>query len=218
MGYKNQLVLTGNISDVGSPIRTNIPDSYRYGIELWGQKSFGYYFYINGSFTYSQNKIKNFTEYIDNWDLGGQNVIKHGTTDIAFSPKIIANASLNYRLYKYQEKELNIALKGNYVGEQFIDNTSNKNTVLNDYLIGGFQIHYEFNPSFAEAISFNLLVNNILDKKYSANAWTYRYISNFYDGRPDDPYTRSEGEGVYNLTGYYPQAGRNFLLGMTVRF
>ena len=168
--------------------------------------------------TFSQNKIKNFTEYIDNWDTGEQVIINHGTTDIAFSPNIITNASLNYRIYKYQEKELNVILRGNYVGEQFIDNTSNKNTIIDDYLIGNFQIQYGFNPSFAEAISFNLLINNIFDKNYSANAWTYRYFSEFYDGRPDDPYTRTEGGGFYNLTGYYPQAGRHFLLGMTVRF
>ena len=218
MGYKNQLVLTGDINDVGAPIRTNISDSHRYGIELWVWRALGKGFLLQGNVAFSQNKIKDFTEYIDNWDTKGQEIIEHGTTDIAFSPNITANASLEYRLYKYQEKELNIILKGQYVGEQFIDNTSNKNTILDNYLIGNFQIRYEFNSLFAESISFNLLVNNIFDKKYSANAWTYRYISNFYDGRDDDPYTRSEGGGVYNLTGYYPQAGRHFLLGMTVRF
>ena len=121
-------------------------------------------------------------------------------------------------MYKFQEQEFNIILRGNYVGEQFIDNTSNKNTILDDYFIGNFQIRYEFNPSFAEAISFNLMVNNIFNKKYSANAWTYRYISEEYDARPDDPYAREEGNGVYNLTGFYPQAGINFLFGTTIRF
>jgi iron complex outermembrane receptor protein len=214
MGYKNQLVLTGNINDVGAPIRTNISDSYRFGLELWASKALGKGFLLKGNVTFSQNKIMDFTEYIDNWDTWEQEVIDHGTTDLAFSPSVIAFAQVDYNLVK----GLNVLFSGKYVGEQFIDNTSNKNTVLEDYLIGNFQVRYEFNPSFAETISFNLLVNNIFDKKYSANAWTYRYISNGYDGRNDDPYTQLEGNGVYNLTGYYPQAGRHFLLGMTVRF
>ncbi|MEZ4953852.1 MAG: TonB-dependent receptor [Saprospiraceae bacterium] len=214
MQYKNQLALTGNINDVGSPIRVNIPMSYRIGLELSGSVILNEKINVTANTTFSQNKILDFTEYIDNWDTWEQEVIDHGTTDLAFSPSVIAFAQVDYNLVK----GLNFLFSGKYVGEQFIDNTSNKNTVLEDYLIGNFQVRYEFNPSFAETISFNLLVNNIFDKKYSANAWTYRYISNGYDGRNDDPYTRLEGNGVYNLTGYYPQAGRHFLLGMTVRF
>lgn len=214
MQYKDQLALTGNINDVGSPIRVNIPDSYRIGLELSGSVILNEKINVTANATFSQNKIMDFTEYIDNWDTWEQEVIDHGTTDLAFSPSVIAFTQVDYNL----AKGLNFLFSGKYVGEQFIDNTSNKNTVLEDYLIGNFQVRYEFNPSFAEAISFNLLVNNIFDKKYAANAWTYRYISNGYDGRNDDPYTQLEGNGVYNLTGYYPQAGRHFLLGMTVRF
>lgn len=214
MQYKDQLALTGNINDVGSPVRVNIPDSYRIGLELAGSVILNEKINLTANATFSQNKILDFTEYIDNWDTWEQEVINHGTTDLAFSPSVIAFAQVDYNLVK----GLNVLFSGKYVGEQFIDNSSNKNTVLENYLIGNFQVRYEFNPSFAEAISFNLLVNNVFDKKYSANAWTYRYISNGYDGRNDDPYTRLEGNGVYNLTGYYPQAGRHFLMGITVRF
>ena len=214
MQYKDQLALTGNINDTGGAIRVNIPESYRLGLELTGSIYLNEKLNVEANATVSQNKIKNFTEYIDNWDTGGQETISHGTTDLAFSPDLIAFARLNYEV----TKGLNISLSGKHVGEQFIDNTSNKNTILDAYTIGDFQIMYELNPPFMESISFNLLVNNIFDKKYAANAWTYRYISEFYDGRIDDPYTRLEGGNMYNLTGFFPQAGRNFLLGMTVRF
>ena len=214
MQYKDQLALTGNINDVGAPVRFNIPNSYRLGLELTGNIYLNKKINIEANATYSQNKIKNFTEHIDNWDTGIQKTIQHGTTDIAFSPKLIAFGRLNYEL----QKGLALSFSAKHVGEQFIDNTSNKNTVLKAYTVGGLQIRYLLHPSFAEQISFNLLANNIFDKKYSANAWTYRYISEGYDGREFDPYTRSEGGAVYNLTGYYPQAGRNFLLEMRVRF
>ncbi len=125
MQYKDQLALTGNINDVGSAIRINIPDSYRLGLELSGNYIFNEKINIDANATFSENRIKNFTEYIDNWDTGEQRIVEHGTTDIAFSPSIIAFARLNYNLLE----KLHLSFSGKYVGEQFIDNTSNKNTV-----------------------------------------------------------------------------------------
>jgi iron complex outermembrane recepter protein len=218
MQYRDQLVLTGNINDVGAPIRTNVPGSYRLGVELTGAVSLTKKLTLDANATFSQNKIKNFTEYIDNWDTWGQEVVEHGTTDIAFSPNLIAFGRLSYDFLKNENQQLTIALAGKHVGKQYIDNTSNENTVLDAYTTGELQIRYILKPKFVEELSLNLLINNLFDARYSANAWTYRYISASYDGRPDDPYTRLEGGDVYNLTGFYPQAGRNFLLGVTVRF
>ncbi len=214
MQYKDQLALTGNINDVGSAVRVNVPDSYRVGLEMMGSILVNKKITIEANASFSKNKIKNFTEYVDNWDTGLQEVVSNGTTNLAFSPNIIAFGKINYDLIE----GLSVSLSAKHVGEQFIDNTSNENTILEAYTIGGFQMRYVLNPLIAKEISLNLLVNNILDKKYSTNAWTYRYVSEGYDGRADNPYTQSEGNGVYNLTGYYPQAGRNFLLGLTVNF
>ena len=218
MLYQDQLVLTGNINDVGAPIRTNVSDSYRLGVELTGQVSLMEKLTLEANATFSQNKIKNFTEKIDNWDTWGQDVVEHGTTDIAFSPNLIAFGKLSYDVLKQENQQLTVAISGKHVGKQFIDNTSNEHTVLDAYTTGDLQLRWILKPSFVEELSFNLLINNIFDARYSANAWTYRYISAGYDARPDDPYTRLEGGGVYNLTGFYPQAGRNFLVGLTVRF
>ncbi|MEZ4963059.1 MAG: TonB-dependent receptor [Saprospiraceae bacterium] len=218
MLYKDQLVLTGNINDVGSPIRSNVPDSYRMGIELTGSLPLLPRLSIDANATFSQNKIRNFTEYIDNWDTGGQEVVDHGTTDIAFSPNAVAFGRLNYAVLENNKQQLTLSFAGKHVGRQYIDNTSNDNTVLDAYTVGNFQVRWVLKPAFLQEISFNLLVNNLFDAKYSANAWTYRYISAGYDGRPDDAYTRLEGGNVYNLTGYFPQAGRNFLVGLGVKF
>ena len=218
MLYQDQLVLTGNINDVGAPIRTNVPHSYRLGVELTGTVSLAKKLTLEANATLSQNKIKNFTEYIDNWDTWGQEAVEHGTTDIAFSSNLIAFGRLNYDVLKNENQQLTVALAGKHVGRQYIDNTSNENTVLDAYTTGELQFRYILKPKFVEELSFNLLINNLFDARYSANAWTYRYISAGYDGRPDDPYTRLEGGDVYNLTGFYPQAGRNFLAGVSVRF
>ncbi len=220
MTYHDQLVLTGNINDTGSPIRRNVPDSYRMGIELAFAQEFPGGFSFEGNTTLSQNKIKNFTEYIDNWETGGQIALFHGTTDIAFSPNLIAFGKLSYSatpLFKSDNQQLIFSLSGKQVGPQFIDNSSNKNTKLPAYFTSDFQVQYILKGKFFKEISLNLLVQNILDARYSSNAWTYRYFSSA-DYTANDPYTRSEGGDFYNLTGYYPQAGRNFLLGVKVGF
>lgn len=218
MSYRDQLVLTGNINDVGDPIRINTPESYRLGLELTGTAQLNSKLTVEANATLSQNKIRNFTEFMDNWDTGTQEAIAHGTTDIAFSPNLIAYARLQYEVFNFSKQQLTLALSGKYVGRQYIDNTSNKNTVLDAYAIGGLQVRWVLKPSFAEELSFNLLINNLFNARYSSNAWTYRYRSDDYDARPDDPYARLEGNGIYNLTGFFPQAGRNFLIGGTLRF
>lgn len=217
MNYKDQLVLTGNINDVGEAIRQNVDKSYRYGVELsanWVPTS---RLTLTGNATLSQNKIKAFTEYIDNWDTGMQEVVYHGTTDIAFSPNLIAFGKIEYDLFANRLMETTLAFSIKHVGKQYIDNTSNDNTTLDAYTVGALQLQMAIVTTRFEEVLLNLKVNNLFDARYSANAWTYRYISPSYDARPDDPYARLESDNTYNLTGFYPQAGRNFLLGLTIR-
>lgn len=218
MAYKNQLVVNGNINDVGEQIRVNVPKSYRRGIELEGALEATKWLSINGNASFSQNKVLDFTEYIDNWDTYGQEVVKHGKTDIAFSPNTVANAAFVFTVLKKEKNELSITPSVKYVGQQFIDNTSNTNTVLPAYSFTNCQILYKTHFRKIKNITAKLLVNNIFDKKYANNAWTYHFLSASYDPRPDDPYARSEGNNVYNSTGFFPQAGRYFLVGLSADF
>lgn len=220
MYYRDQLVLTGNINETGAPIRINVPSSYRMGVELTGRAILGHHFVADANATFSQNKIKSFTEFVDNWDTGEQLALVRGTTDIAFSPNAVAFGRLTWGASQNFAKDgrgLSVALAGKHVGRQFIDNTSNDFTKLAAYSIFEAQVRYVVQPSFCEELSFNLLVQNLFNARYSSNAWTYRYYSEFYPAL-DDPYNRPENGNFHNLTGYYPQAGINFLLGVTARF
>jgi iron complex outermembrane receptor protein len=170
--------------------------------------------------TFSQNKVKDFTEFVDNWDTGAQEVFERGTTDIAFSPNIIAFGRLTWGASQNFARDglgLSVALAGKHVGRQFMDNTSNENTMLPAYNTVEAQLRYVLRPSFCKELSLNLLVQNLLDARFSSNAWTYRYIYS-EDTTADDPYARREIDNIYNLTGFFPQAGLNFLLAMTVKF
>ncbi|WP_320017962.1 TonB-dependent receptor [Labilibaculum manganireducens] len=198
MNYKDQLVLTGGVNDVGSALMMNVDRSYRRGIELSVATNITKSFLWKGNLSLSENKIKNFTEGVENWDEGGNSLFYLGKTNIAFSPNVIANS-----IFSYNKSGFGVQLIDQYVGKQYIDNSSNNNRSLDAYTVSNMNFSYEFKPEFAESIKFNVSVNNVFDAEYESNAWVYSYISS--------------GER-FAMDGYFPQAGINFLAGVTVRF
>jgi iron complex outermembrane receptor protein len=199
MDYKNQLVVTGELNDVGSNIRANVANSYRAGVELMTSFLISKKLKFNLNGTYSQNKIENFTEVLYDYTVDYAVVENnYKNTDIAFSPNVIAAASLEYNPLK----SLNLMVQTKYVGDQFLDNTSNKKRKINAYQTVDARLSYSIFPKNMSSISFNLLANNILNTLYSSNGYTYSYIV---------------GETITENF-YYPQAGTNFLVGMTVKF
>lgn len=192
MHYNDQLVLTGQINDVGDYTRTNVDKSHRAGIELEAGYHLTKQISVTGNLTLSDNKIDNFNEYISNYDVGGQDTISHSNSDLAFSPNIIAAAGISYEPLK----DLKISLLGKHVGDQFLDNTSSESRKLNAYTTFNLQLSYTLKEVLFKEITFGVLVNNLFDEKYENNGYTWGYI---YGGE----------RTVENF--YYPQAGRNFM-------
>ncbi len=200
MDYKNQLVLTGQINNVGDPILVNVPKSYRTGIELNGGLKIFKNLRWDLNLTLSQNKILNFVAYTDNWDLWPeQNVDTIGTTDISFSPDIIGGSILSWEPLK----SFRVSLQSKYVGRQYIDNSSNKERSLDPYFVNDLKFYYTFNPGIFKELSLMLSLNNILNTEYSSNAWVYPYYS---------------GGTEYEDNGYFPQAKFNFMAGLSLKF
>ena len=212
MIYKDQLVLTGEINDVGAYTRTNIDYSERKGIEIEINYKLNEKLTLSGNATISKNKISNFTEYVDNWDTWGQEKIEYEDTDISFSPNSIWSSLINYKI----TENLNIQFISKYVGEQFIDNTSSDDRKLDSYLTHNKRIIYDLNSKIFETFRITLQLNNILNKKYANNAWVYRFMTNSFDPTQTDPYVNKNKEGRYDMAGYFPQAGRNFLIGISI--
>ncbi len=217
MKYIDQLALTGQINQDALPVRVNIPDSYRLGVEWIGQWEMTDRLTLDGALTLSENIIPSFTEYIDNWDTGGQEVVEHSNTNLAFSPSVLFNGGLTYTLINSSKQKLECSLLGKYVSRQYIDNTSRESASIDPYFYSDFRVNYELKLKSIQSIKLLLLVRNVFDARYSSNAWTYRYIAGF-DNRSVDPYTQLEGGNRYNLTGFFPQAGRNVLVGLSVDF
>jgi iron complex outermembrane receptor protein len=167
MAYRDQLILTGNLDDVGSPIRSNSEKSYRLGLEVDATIMLSKAFTIRPNFTISANK---------NVDLNvdGINV---GTKDIAYSPNLIIGNVLNYQPIK----NLNIALLSKFVGEQYLNNIELPAAKLNDYFVNDFNVSYEIaTKRIFKSISLNLLVNNAFNKTYVSNGYMYDIYPYYY--------------------------------------
>jgi iron complex outermembrane recepter protein len=201
MDYQNQLVLTGQLNDTGGPMRVNVPRSYRAGVELEAGVQLSKHWKWNANATFSQNKIRNFTEYIIDYDdeNGGYRTTNHGNSDIAFSPNVIVGSQLMYSPSKIVE----VALLTKYVGQQFLDNTSNQSRRLDAYFTNDLRLIFSPALKWAKGLTVSVLANNILNHQYESNGYTYSYIA---------------GGQTTTENFYYPQAGRNFLMSVGVRF
>lgn len=201
MFYQNQLVLTGELDDVGSPIRATSGQSYRLGLEVDAAIQFSKVFSTSTNVAISSNKNRNFNTVING------ELLDIGNTNISFSPDLVIGNALNF----FPVEKLQLSLLSKYVGEQYMGNTDNPESKLDSYFVNDFNINYEIKPnSMFRSIILSGLVNNIFNKKY---------VSNGYFGSFDfeDP-SSTTGTTTGYFAGYYPQATTNFLVGLTIKF
>lgn len=209
MGYKDQLVLTGQLNDVGAYIRENVASSYRAGIELDAAVVLSPQWTLGGNVAFSRNKIDSYTEYSDvydeNWAFTGQESITYNNTDIAFSPDVVGSAIIDFKPIK----NLELSLLNKYVGQQFLDNAQQEDRSLDAYWTTDFRFVYTWNPGFLKEVVFSGKVNNVFDKLYEPNGYTFGYFV-----------PNSEGQGMQRVAEnyYYPMAGTNFMAGISIRF
>ena len=200
MLYNEQLVLTGTLDDVGSPIRTNSGSSYRVGIETDVKLKLSELFTINSNMTISSNKNKQILSPVDG------KIFDFGKTNISFSPEFITSNILVYN----PKDNFNISLLSKYVGSQYMGNTDAINSKLESYFVNDFNISYEIiTSSVFKAIIISGLVNNVFDVQYISNGYYYTY---------EDTWSEPSQVKTLDGAGYYPQATRNFLLGLTLKF
>ena len=203
MFYKDQLVVTGKINDVGSAIRQNVAKSYRAGIELDASYILSSHFVLNANAALSKNKISNFVDYLyeydDNWNIVKTVTTNYESPDISFSPAAVLFGELAYQPLK----GFAVALQNKYVSKQYLDNTQNETRMLKAHVVSNLRAGYDFSAFGIKKVNLGLMVNNLFDKKYESNGYTYGSI---YQG-----VTTRENF-------YFPQAGTNFLLSLNLKF
>jgi iron complex outermembrane recepter protein len=197
MNYKDQLVLTGKINDVGAYTRTNVPKSYRAGIELQVKYALNKKYSTSYNITLSQNKIKEFTEYVDDYDQFTQVAIQHKNTSIALSPSLTTNRTFNWK----PNDKFSFFWTTKYTSKQFLDNTENKSRILDAYFINDINAHWTILNKAKFTMLLQFYANNLLNVQYAPNGYTYSYIS---DG------------SVTTSNNYYPMAGRNYWVSLKI--
>ncbi|MCA6365251.1 MAG: TonB-dependent receptor [Bacteroidetes bacterium] len=198
MYYINQLVVTGKLNDVGAYTRQNVDQSYRAGAEFEAAWQPLKKLSLAANFTFSENRILNFREFVDNYDNGGQVTNTFSNTQIALSPATVAAAQVNWM----PVKALQFTLTGKHVGRQYLDNTTNKNRSIDPFNVCDFRAQIKFPVKEMRELSLGIQVNNLIDTRYSNNGYTFGYIAG----------------GLQQFNYYFPQAGRNFMLMLTARF
>lgn len=205
MDYTDQLILTGELNEIGEAVSTNVPDSYRAGIELQAGVKFPFGLTWEANATFSRNRIKNYQEtiygYDDDWnDLPAQ-VIHHGTTHIAFSPEVIVGNA-----FSYEYKGLFARLTTQYVGKQYMSNADVEAHKLDDYCVSNLDLSYTFNlHKGLKSITVGATVYNLFNAKYENNGWASSSYLNTTQQR-------------LNYTGYAAQAGTNVLAHVAFKF
>ena len=204
MSYNNQLVLTGALNDVGAPLRTNVAQSYRRGIELSSSAYFKQRLKVGANLMLSENKIIDFQERIFNYDNYSEEVIARGTTNIAFSPNVVAGLTAEYQVFphgwrmtrKPVRKQLYLLFNEKFVGKQHLDNTGSSTAVITAFAVSDFGIQWDSKYGPKPSVKITFWVNNAFDRMYASNGYAYSYI---YGGTVTERF-------------YYPQAGRNYML------
>ena len=200
MKYKNQLVLTGEIDDVGAPIRENSGQSYRRGLEIESLLNLSNKITINANMSLSKNKNINYLTSFNS------EIVNLGNTQISFSPKLVSSIGFSFT----PTNKLYLAFITKHIGDQFMSNTESDLSKLDSYTISDFNIVYKLkNTKLFNEITISALINNLLNIDYVSNGYYYTY---------DDTWTDPNQAVTYEGVGYYPQATRNYLLGITFKF
>lgn len=202
MFYKDQLIFTGEINEYSDAYRQNVDKSYRIGVELDASYVISSQFALNANAAFSKNKIKNYINYVTQAEDDGSSTIlttNYAHPDISFSPSAVVSGELVYKPFK----SFAAALQSKYVSKQYMDNTQSENKKLDGYWVNNARLGYDFHLKGIKNINIGLLVNNILNKKYESNGYTYAYA---YQGE------------VTTQNFYFTQAGTNFLLSLNLKF
>ncbi len=174
MDYTNQLILTGKINDVGAYVRTNAPSSYRLGMEMEGAWKPLKWMEVAGNLNVSTNRIIDFTEFVDDYDLGGQQTIFRGNTPIAFSPDYVAGLTLAF----LPVQGLELALVQKWVGAQFLDNSGVADRTLPAFYVPDLRVRYAMAVGKKSTLTLHCTGYNLTNQVYFPNGYSFSYVWN----------------------------------------
>ena len=214
MEYRDMLLETGKLTDVGYAIKENVPRSWRRGVELSAAWQALPWLQIGGNMTLSDNKIRRYTAYyekydnMNDWNYLGQHQVDFENTDILMSPSLVGMANVTFKPFALADgswKSIYLSLNGKYVGKQYYDNTSSSEREIPAYFVADLSAGYEVPVKKSSSLTFSFHIKNLLNNMYYADAWLWR------------AYFQQE-DAFYSETGIYPQAPLNLMMKVAWRF
>ena len=214
MEYRDMLLETGKLTDVGYAIKENVPRSWRRGVELSAAWQALPWLQIGGNMTLSDNKIRRYTAYyekydnMNDWNYLGQHQVDFENTDILMSPSLVGMANVTFKPFALADgswKSIYLSLNGKYVGKQYYDNTSSSEREIPAYFVADLSAGYEVPVKKSSSLIFSFHIRNLLNNMYYADAWLWR------------AYFQQE-DAFYSETGIYPQAPLNLMMKVAWRF
>lgn len=200
MYYKDQLIKTGQVNEIGEAVSENVPESYRLGVELSGAWQISPTLRWEGNTTLSRNKIKHYTAYLldENWE--NLKAFDLGTKSIGFSPNITANSR-----FTFSKKGLVLSLTSQFVGRQYLDNLQLKESSLDAYFVNHLSANYTFKVRGLKELTIGATIYNLFNEKYETNGYSQTTYNSTNGAFQHDPR-------------FYPMAGTNFLCHLAVKF
>lgn len=221
MDYRDQLVLTGQLNEIGEAVSANVKESYRTGAEFSAGVRFADWLHWNVNATYSRNRIKHYTEYMNDVDLNWNDLYTEegkisqttrylGSSPISFSPDFMLNS-----LFSFQHKGWNASFQSQYVSKQYLNNSGDKTCTLDAYFVNNLNLSYTFKLPLTQAVTLGISVYNLFDEEYESNG--YASCTAVY---PSTDGTKPAGvkPEIISYAAYYPNAGINALAYLTFRF
>lgn len=221
MDYRDQLVLTGQLNEIGEAVSANVKDSYRSGLELSAGAKFTDWLRWDVNATWSRNRIKHYTEYLSDVDADWNELYNSdgsisqtanylGSVPISFSPDFMLNS-----LIAFTCKGLDASLQSQYVSRQYLNNSGDAACTLDAYFVSNLNVSYTFDLPFAKSVTLGVSVYNLFDEEYESNGYASRTAVYPASGGSRPAGARPE---IVPYAAYYPNAGINALAHVTFRF
>ena len=201
MYYRNQLVPTGMVNDSSDVLNTNVPKSYRRGVELTASWEATKWFRLGGNATFSQNRIRDYVDQLANSPTYGENL---GDMTIAYSPSMMGSLFLDFHV-----KGFEAVFHTQAVGKQYFTNNENEELSLDSYCVTNLNLAYTLKTSSSRNVRFGLTIYNLFNQKYCSNGYGYSYVDNWTD---------ENNPKLINMAYYFAQAPLNVLANVTVTF
>lgn len=209
MEFRNEIALTGELSDIGLPIRRNVDRSYRRGVELSAKWQLSPRWALTNSTNLSHNRIRSWTQYFDVYDsqgnwIGSEPRVYHDVPPV-LTPEVIVSQGI-----EWSSRGATIEARGRWIAASYLDNTDT--TALRTPSYATVDLHAEVSLDRYWSTGkprLSVWVNNLTNEMSAyPSGYSYQYFQQDATGQ----------QTLYGYPYFYPLATRNVMASLEFKF